>query len=67
MVGKPTNINCKPVQMELDMGAAVSVISEQQWKALTNGEPVKSYQSKPLRGYSGHEVRVVGQVDVNVE
>ena len=49
------------------MGAAISVMSEQQWKALTNGEPVKPYQGKPLRGYSGHEVRVVGQVDVNVE
>ena len=60
-------VNRKPVQMELDTGAAVSVMSEQQWKALTNGEPVKPYQDKPLRGYSGHEVRVVGQVDVNVE
>ena len=57
-------VNHKPVQTELDTGAATSVMSEQQWKGLTNGKPVKG---KPLRGYSGHEVRVMGQVDVNVE
>jgi len=53
--------------MELDTGAAVSVMSEQQWETLTNGKPVEPYQGKPLRGYSGHEVKVVGQVDVNVD
>ena len=60
-------VNHKPVRMELDTGAAVSVMSDQQWKIMTNGEPVKPYQGKPLRGYSGHEVKVVGQADVNVE
>ena len=34
---------------------------------MTNGEPVKPYQGKPLRGYSGHEVKVVGQAKVKVE
>ena len=53
--------------MELDTGVAVSVMSEQQRKALTNGELVKPYQGKPLQNYSGHEVRVVRKVDVNVE
>ena len=60
-------VNHKPVQMELDTGAAVSVMSEQQWKSMTNGETVKPYQGKPLRGYSGHEVKVVGQAKVKVE
>ena len=60
-------INNKPLRMELDTGAAVSVMSHQQWKIMTNSEPVCPYQDKPLRGYSGHEVEVVGQVDVNVE
>ena len=60
-------VNRKPVQMELDTGAAVSVMSEQQWETLTNGKPVEPYQGKLLRGYSGHEVKVVGQADVNVD
>ena len=60
-------VNHKPVQMELDTGAAVSVMSEHQWKTLTSGDPVKPYRGKPLQGYSGHEVKVVGQADVNVE
>ena len=38
-------VDCKPVQMELDTGTAMP---EQQWKALTNGKPVKPYQGKPL-------------------
>ena len=59
-------INCNPVQLELDTGAAVSVMSEQQWKIMTKSEPVKPYQGRPLRGYSGHEVKVVGQVDVDI-
>ena len=42
-------INHKAVQMELDTGAAVLVMSKQQWKNLTNNEPVKPYQGKPLR------------------
>ena len=45
----------------------MSVMSHQQWKITTNGKPVGPYQGKPLRGYSGHEVEVVGQVEVNVE
>ena len=38
-------INNKPLRMELDTGAAVSVMSHQQWKIMTNSEPVCPYQA----------------------
>ena len=61
-------LNQKPVKMELDTGAAVSVMSEQQWKTLfTESKPLRPYEGKPLWGYSGHEVQVIGQVTVDVE
>ena len=41
----------KPVKMELDTGAAVSVMSEQQWKTLFT-------ESKPLRPYEGNHYGV---------
>lgn len=55
-------------EIELDTGAAVSVMSEQQWnETFTEKKPLKLYTGKPLHGYSSHEVQVVGQVMVNVE
>ena len=62
-------INSAPVKMELDTGAAVSVMCDQQWKRMF-GETVvlELYKEKPLQGYSGHEVQVViGQAKVEVE
>lgn len=54
--------------MELDTGVAVSVMSEQQWnETFTESKPLKPYTGKPLHGYAGHKVQVVGQVMVNVE
>ena len=51
--------------MELDTGAAVSVMSEQQWKtSFTESKPLRPYGGKPLWGYSGHEVQVIGQITV---
>jgi len=46
--------------MEVDTGAAISVMSEQQWKIMMNGEPIKPCHGRPLRGYLDHEVKVVG-------
>jgi len=57
-----------PIAMELDTGAAVSVMSEQQWKeTFTKTKPLNPYRGKPLHGYSGQEVQVVGQLMVAVE
>ena len=54
-------INGAPVMMALDMGAAVSVMSDQKWKRMFGKtaalEPCKG---KKLQGYSGHEVQVIG-------
>ena len=41
----------KPIKMELDTGAAVSIILEQQWKILfTESKPLRPYEGKSLRG-----------------
>ena len=51
------------IAMELDTGAAVSVMSEQQWKeTFTMTKPLNPYREKPLHGYSDHEVQMVGQL-----
>ena len=34
---------------------------------MTSGESVKPYNGGPLQGHSGHEVKVVGKVDVDIE
>ena len=59
-------INGKHIHMELDMGAAVSVISEQQWNQLFPNRPLESYTGSPLRGYSGQQLQVKGQKEVQV-
>ena len=53
-------LNQKPVKMELDTGATVSVMSEQHWKTLfTESKPLRQYEGKPLWGYSGYKVQVM--------
>ena len=42
-------LNNKPVRMESDTGPAVSVMSYQQWRIMTNGEPVRPYQGKCIQ------------------
>ena len=60
-------INGKPVQMELDTGATVSVISEHEWKNLfSDTNKLKPYIGKPLRGYSGKQLDIAGQATVQV-
>ena len=53
--------------MELDTGAAVSVMCDKQWKRMF-GQTValKLYKGKPLQGYSGHVIQVIGQAKVEV-
>lgn len=62
------NLDREPVRMELDTGTAVSVMSEQQWESVFGKtKTLEPYEGRPLQGYSGHELQVVGQARVNVE
>ena len=58
------SIEGTPVNMEVDTGAAVSIMPENIWWKLS-AKPVRKSNIK-LRSYSGHEVPVIGEVDVNV-
>ena len=59
--------NGKPLQMELDTGATVSVISEAEWHTLFKDTiPLEPYTGPLLRGYSGHQLEVAGQATVEV-
>ena len=60
-------LNNKPVQMELDTGAAVSVISEHEWNRLFPSTLLSNYEGSPLRGYSGCTLQVKGQCMMKVE
>jgi len=53
--------------MELDTGAAVSVVSEQEWNQLFPAMKLDVYAGSPLRGYSGHRLEVKGQKEVEVQ
>lgn len=59
-------INGRHIHMELDTGAAVLVISKQQWNHLFPDMPLGRYGGSPLRGYSGQQLQVKGQKDVQV-
>ena len=67
--GKPLGMNLtlngQPLTMELDTGAAVSLVSERVWqKLLPDCKPRPS--ALPLRTYSGEPVSVLRVVDVDV-
>ena len=50
------SLDGKPLQMELDTRAIISVISEHQWKQLFRGTvPLEHYSGSPLQGYTGHK------------
>lgn len=55
----------RPLQMELDTGAAVSLVSEATYKQLFADTPL-SETSTTLKTYSGEPLRVVGQREVEV-
>ena len=52
--------------MELDTGAAVSVVSEQEWNELFPKTQLDCYGGGSLRGYSGQQLDVKGQKLVEV-
>lgn len=62
----PVQINGTRVSMELDTGASVSVMSDSTWK-----EKFSNYKIQPssvqLKTYSGENLNVMGQLQVDVE
>ncbi len=55
----------KPLVMELDTGATVSLVSEQTCSSLFPGYSLKPSNSQ-LKTYLGEKIGVLGQVDVAV-
>ena len=47
--------------------AAISVISEQEWNQLFTSTQLERYVGGPLRGYSGQQLEVKDQKEVQVE
>ncbi|XP_064462940.1 uncharacterized protein K02A2.6-like [Ornithodoros turicata] len=60
------NLQGVPLRMELDTGAAVSVISQQQYHSCFSGLPLKP-TTVTLRTYTGQCVYPKGVLDVEVE
>ena len=59
-------LNGKPIKMELDTGASISLINHKLWKETLASIPLK--ESKVvLRAYTGHQLPVLGQTMVSVE
>jgi len=59
-------INNKFVTMELNTGAAVTIMSEKSYQSLFPGLQLDNLSVK-LKSYSGQTIPVVGQVDVAVK
>jgi len=60
------HINNREVTMELDTGAAVSVISEQTYKTVLLQQPPLQVSELLLRTYTGERLTVLGKVNVRV-
>ena len=58
-------INQQPVEMEIDTGAVVSIISRQNWCGLLPRKSL-SKASVTLRTYTAQAIALAGQVDVEV-
>ena len=54
----------KPLRMEVDTGAAVSLVSEETYRSLFPTVPLQSSMTK-LRTYSGEPLTVLGQQEVS--
>ena len=61
----PLVINETEVTMELDTGAAVTIISEKQLKLLSADAPLR--KSELLRTYSGERLSMLGTMDAKVQ
>ena len=56
-------VNGQPLQMELDTGASISLISEQQYKQLQDASPLEK-SSVILRTYTGENLSILGNIRV---
>ena len=59
-------VSGKQLRMEIDTGAAVSIISEKQQRALLPDVPVQTSNIK-LKTYTGEQMPVLGQMQVPVQ
>ena len=61
-------VNGVNLPMEIDTGAAVSILSEATYKSTwsASSRPPLTYSNIVLRTYSGHKLHVLGKVGVNV-
>ena len=62
----PLLVDGKSLTMELDTGAAITIVSEKQYKDLFSHLPLKESQVL-LKTYSGEQLPVVGDVTVRVQ
>ena len=60
------HIEGKPLVMELDTGAAVSLVSEYTYRCLCPNKPLQETTTR-LRTYSGEQLMILGQLDVEVQ
>ena len=61
------SVNGAPLKMEVDTGAAVSLISEATYKRLWKNPPKLKPTTTRLRTYSGQQLVVLGTLVVNVK
>ena len=59
------SVDGKPLKMEVDTGASLTVIPNNVWKEVLASKPLRDTKVK-LKSYSGHEIPVKGEVDVRV-
>ncbi len=59
-------VDTKPLQMELDTGASVSIVSEKTWKTVLDA-PALAVSPIKLKTYTGHQLKVLGQLLVQVQ
>ena len=59
-------IDGKPLSMEVDTGAALSVVSEETWKKLGKDRELE-FSDVILRTYSGEVIQVLGKQTVDVQ
>ena len=65
-ISVPVSVNNQTVEFQLDTGAALSVITEQDYKKFAISDKIQKC-NKNLRTYTGQPVPVVGESYVNVQ